>query len=113
MKSRTKATFACLVATLAITAASGGTPAAAGSERMQLHCESGTLEGHTLERTNGSSWWNVETGTIYTTKSLTISDDDQGIVHHHDYGKKSQDADTCTAEHFDWTWDLEVVAAGP
>lgn len=112
MRSRTKARFACLVVTLASAAATGATPAAAGSERMQLHCESGTLQGSTLERTNGSSWWDVGTGTVYTTKSLTISDD-QGIVHQHDYGKKSQLAETCTGTHFDWTWDLEVVEAGP
>lgn len=111
MKSRTKATFAWLVATLAVTAGSGAMPAAAGSERMQLHCASGSLQGHTLERTNGSSWWDVDTGTVYTTKSLTVSDD-QGIVHQQDYGKKSQAAETCTAQHFEWTWDVEVVDAG-
>lgn len=111
MKSRTKATFACLAATMAVTAASGGTPAAASSERMQLHCLSGSLQGDILERTNGSSWWDTDTGAVYTTKSLTISDD-QGIVHQHDYGKKSQAAETCTAKHFEWTWDVEVVEAG-
>lgn len=55
------------------------TPAAAASERMQLECTSGPLAGHTVERSNGSSWWAAEDGTVYTTKSITVSGD-EGVV---------------------------------
>ena len=111
MKSRTKATSVCLVAALALGVAGGAQPATAGSERMQLECLSGDLAGHTLERTNGSSWWDVEDGTVYTTKSLTITSGDD-VVYERDYGKRSRVAVTCTGDHFDWTWNLEVVEAG-
>lgn len=110
MKSRAKAPLACLVVALAATAASGATPAAAGNERMQLHCESGDLAGRTLERSNGSSWWDVADGTVYTTKWVTVSGGED-VVYHHEYGKKSGTPETCTAQHFEWTWDLVVVEA--
>ena len=110
MKSRGRATFACLAVALGATAASAA-PAAAGSERMQLHCESGSLAGHTLERSNGSSWWDVDDGTVYTTKSITVSGD-EGVLYQHDYGRKAKAPETCTATHFDWTWELEVVRTG-
>lgn len=113
MKSRAKATFACLAVALAASAASGATPAAAASERMQLPCESGSLVGHTLERANGSSWWNVEDGTVYTAKSLTIGNEQGMVVFQHTYGKKSRAPETCTGTHFEWTWYLELVEAGP
>lgn len=110
MKSRGRATFACLAVALAATAVSA-TPAAAGSERMQLHCESGSLAGHTLERSNGSSWWDVHGGAVYTTKSIKVSGD-EGVVYEHGYGKKSNAPETCTGTHFDWTWELQLVRAG-
>lgn len=108
--SRGRAKFACLAVALGATAVSA-TPAAAGSERMQLHCESGSLAGHTVERSNGSSWWDVGDGALYTTKSIKVSGD-EGIVYQRDYGKKAKAAETCTATHFDWTWELELVQTG-
>lgn len=87
------------------------TPAAASSEKMQLHCESGSLADHTLERSNGSSSWDVDDGVVYTTKSIKVSGD-EGVVYEHACGKKAKAAETCTATHFDWTWELEVVRTG-
>lgn len=115
MRTRARATLACLAVALGATAAgataAAAAAAAAGSERMQLHCESGSLAGHTLERSNGSSWWGVDDGTVYTTKSITVSGD-EGVVYHRDYGKKDKAPGTCTATHFGWTWQLEVVRTG-
>lgn len=110
MKSRGRAKFACLAVALGATAVSA-TPAAAGSERMQLHCESGSLAGHTLERSNGSTWWDVDDGAVYTTKSIKVSGD-EGVVYEHDYGKKAEAAETCTGTHLDWTWELAVGRTG-
>lgn len=78
---------------------------------MELHCDSGDLAGRTLERSNGSSWWDVADRTVYTTKSI-VSTDGQDVVHHHEYGNKSGTPETCTGQHFEWTWDLTVVEAG-
>lgn len=86
-------------------------PAGASGERMQLHCDSGTLAGHTLERTNGSSWWDVESGTVFTTKSLTVSDGD-AVVYEKDYGTKHGAVESCVADHVDFTWEVELVESG-
>lgn len=110
MKLRVRAVVAGLMVAAGGTVASG-TTAAAASERMQLECTSGSLAGHTLERSNGSSWWDVEDGTVYTTKSITVSGD-EGVVFQHDYGKKAKESETCTGTHFEWTWDLELMRAG-
>lgn len=112
MTSRTKTTVVCLAAALALGTAGGAQPAAAGRERMQLDCDAGDLAGHTLERTNGSSWWDVEDGTVYATKSLTITSGTD-VVFEHDYGKRSRVTVTCTGiNHSGLTWNLEIVEAG-
>lgn len=87
-------------------------PASAASERMQLLCESGSLEGRTFERTNGASWWDVEDGGVLTTHSIRVTHPDHGTVYEHTYGRKSAEAETCTATHFGYTWELELVPAG-
>jgi hypothetical protein len=87
-------------------------PASASAERMYLECESGTLAGTNIERSNGASWWDVTDGTVYTTRSIRIEHAEYGLVHEHTYGKKSGPADTCTADHFGFIWTVEVVRAG-
>lgn len=87
-------------------------PASAASERMHLYCASGSLEGRTFERTNGASWWDVEDGTVYTTRSIRVTHPDHGTVHEHTYGQKSAEGGTCTASHFGFTWELQLVRAG-
>ena len=88
----------------------------ADSERMQLHCESGSLAGRTLERSNGASWWDVEDGTVYTTRSIRVTDGEGNIAYQHDYGRKSGDAGTCVGEHsgpgFSSEWEVTLVPAG-
>lgn len=92
-------------------------PAWAANDRMELYCHEGTLEGHTLERTNGSSWWDTVDGTTYTTKTLLVTGQDGTIVHEKGYGaearsEKRSEAESCTADHFGFTWEIEVVRAG-
>ncbi|MBW3665437.1 MAG: hypothetical protein KY469_20270 [Actinobacteria bacterium] len=102
-------------AAIAVTAAivaSLPTAALASAERMQLTCYSGSLAGHTLERANGSNWWDVDDGTVYTTTSLEVSNED-GVVHSQRYGAKAATPETCTGTHFDFTWDVELVASAP
>ena len=82
------------------------------SDRMELHCDSGSLQGTTLERTNGASWWNVEDGTVYTTRSILVTDESNSTVFEHDYGKKSGESETCIGQHFGSTWHVSVVEAG-
>lgn len=101
-------------AAIALVVASGAgfaAPAGASGERMQLHCDSGTLAGHTLARTNGSSWWDVEFGTVFTTKSLVISEGGE-VVYEKDYGTKTGTVESCVADHFDFTWEVELVESG-
>lgn len=104
------AVAAVVVVSLLVPAASGGSEA----ERMQLACDSGLV----IERANGSSWWGVgpdgtRDGTVYTTRSVTVTDAGGGVVYAHDYGQKGRGAGstTCTAEHFGWTWTVELVRA--
>lgn len=111
MKSRVRAVFAGLVVAGGPTVASGTTPPAAVSERMQLEGTSGSLAGYTLARSNGWSRRDAEDGRVYTTKSITVNGD-QGVVYRHDYGTKAQGSKTCTDTHFEWTWDLELMRAG-
>ncbi len=92
--------------------ASLSAPALAANERMELTCIDGDLEGTTLERTNGSSWWVQPSGSVYTTRSILVTHEDHGTVYEHTYGKKSGPAQTCIGEHFGFTWQVEVVAAG-
>jgi hypothetical protein len=87
-------------------------PASAGAERMYLECESGTLNGTTIERSNGASWWDVNDRTVYTTRHIRIEHADFGVVHEHTFGAKSGPVDTCTADHFGFSWTVEVVRAG-
>jgi hypothetical protein len=103
---------ATAIAVTAALAATLPTAALAAAERMQLRCDSGTLAGRTLERTNGSSWWDVADGTVYTTSSLTVSEGDD-VVHSQHYGAKGTSPETCTGTHFDFTWDVELVASAP
>jgi hypothetical protein len=91
--------------------ASLSVPALAANERMELECTGGDLEGTTLERTNGSSWWEQSSGTVYTTRSILVTHQ-YDTVYEHTYGKKSGPAQTCVADHFGFTWHVEVVAAG-
>jgi hypothetical protein len=102
-------------AAIAVTAAlvaSLPTAALASAERMQLHCDAGSLADHTLERANGSSWWDVGDGTVYTTTSLAVSSEGEP-VHSQRYGSKAATPETCTGTHFDFTWDVELVASAP
>lgn len=93
-----------------IAAGAGAAPAAAANERMQLWCISGSLTSHFIERTNGSSWWNVTNGDVYTTKSIVVSSEEEGTVYAKDYGNKSGGGpETCTGDRFDFTWDVELV----
>lgn len=108
MKTRT----AALAAMTAAIVASLPTTAMASNERMSLTCDTGSLAGHTLERTNGASWWDVADGTVYTTTSLVITSGGD-TVHHHDYGGKATEAETCTGDHFGFTWHVAVVASAP
>ena len=111
MKLRTTA-VAILTMGLAMSAPTAALGASDRSDRMELHCDEGTLEGTTLERSDGASWWDVEDGTVYTTQSLLITDGEGNTVFEHDYGQKSHEAETCTGEHFGFTWDVSVVRAG-
>ena len=97
-------------AAFAVSVLGAPTPAAASAERMQLTCHDGTLAGHTLERTNGSSWWDVDDGTVYTTKSLLITEGDQ-VVYEKNYGHTASAEETCVGDHFEWTWNVTVVRA--
>ena len=103
---------AAIAAITAAIVASLPATAFAASERMQLTCESGSLEGHQLERTNGSSWWDVAEDTLYTTTRLVITSDGE-TVHEQRYGSKATAPETCTADHFEFTWDVELVASAP
>jgi hypothetical protein len=108
-KTRTAVTAAVAAALVAAVAA----PSLAAADRMALHCDSGTLVGHTLERSNGSSWWDQADGTVYTTTSLVITDDEEEVVHERHYGGKAADPETCTGEHFGSTWHVELVPSAP
>lgn len=101
------ATIASLALAVGVVTAS---PAGASSQRMQLHCDSGTLDGHVLERTNGSSWWDVSDAAVYTTRSITVTADGS-VAYDKRYGQKSGEVDTCTGTHFDSTWNLELAGA--
>lgn len=111
MRTR-KATIAAITAITAAIVPSLAAPAVAGSERMQLACASGTLAGHTLERTNGSSWWDVADATVYTTSSIVVTHEGD-VVHEHQYGAKAAVPDTCVGDHHGFTWDLELVRSAP
>jgi hypothetical protein len=107
MRSRTittAAVTAALITTL-------GAPAIAQAERMQLECTGGDLTGRAFERSNGYSWWDVADGTVYTTRSIEVTYDDE-VVHSQEFGRKSGPAETCIAEHFGSTWTVELVRAG-
>lgn len=106
MRTRTAA-LAAMTAVIAMVLPSAAT---ASSERMSLTCDSGTLAGRTLERSNGASWWDVSTGDVYTTVSLVVSSGDEE-VHRHHYGAKAGDHQTCLGDHFDFTWDVVLVAS--
>lgn len=105
-----KARLTLAAATVAVWVVSSAGPVSAANERMHLTCESGTLAGHTLERTNGSSWWDVESGAVYTTKTLVIESDGSRYEKH--YGHEAATGETCMAEHFDWFWSVTVVPSG-
>lgn len=108
MRTRTKAAIATMA--ISIAAGAGAAPTAAANERMQLQCTSGSLDGHTIERTNGSSWWDVGTGAVYTTKSIAVSSEEDGIVYAKDYGNKTRgEPEDCTGDHQGFTWDLDLV----
>lgn len=81
-------------------------PAAADSERMQLHCD----DGRTIERTNGASWWGVDHNAGYTTEHLLVRQGDE-VVYEKDYATRGGKAkrSTCVANHFDYTWTVELV----
>lgn len=112
MRAGTRATIATMAIALGATAATA-VPAGAAAERMQLACDGGSLAGHTIERTNGSSWWDVETGDVYTTKSIVVSSEEEGTVYAKDYGEKAGGTtEDCTAAHFEFTWQLELVRVG-
>jgi predicted kinase len=100
----TAAVTAALVSTL-------GAPAIAQAERMQLHCDHGTLAGHTLERSNGYAWWDVADGTVYTTRSLVIEHDGE-VVHQKELGRNSGPVETCEGEHHGATWSVQLARAG-
>jgi hypothetical protein len=87
-------------------------PALAANDRMQLECIGGDLAGTTLERTNGSSWWSQPSGSVSTTRSISVTDADGTTVYEHTYGKKSGPAQSCVAQHYGYTWQVEIVAAG-
>lgn len=110
MRTRTKVAIASLAISMA--AGAGAAPVAAANERMELQCTEGSLAGSTFERTNGSSWWDVQSGAVYTTKSIIVSDD-AGIVHAKEYGNRTGHVPaTCSGAHFEFTWDLELVRVG-
>ncbi|HWH28299.1 MAG TPA: hypothetical protein VNU26_04945 [Mycobacteriales bacterium] len=100
------ATTAALTAALGLVVGLATTGPAASSERMQLHCE----DGRVIERANGSSWWDTETGAVLLTEHLVVSDGDD-VVHEHSYGRKAPGAarTTCTAQHVGWTWTVQLV----
>lgn len=81
-------------------------PAAAESERMQLHCDGGL----TIERTNGASWWGVDHDAGYTTEHLLVSRGGD-VVHEKDYGTRGPTAErsTCLADHVGYTWTVQLV----
>jgi hypothetical protein len=111
MRAGTQATIATMAIALGATAAAA--PAGAAAERMQLDCDGGSLAGHTLERTNGSSWWDVGSGDVYTTKSIVVSSEEEGTVYAKDHGTKAGGStEGCTATHFEFTWQLQLVRVG-
>lgn len=79
-------------------------PAAAGSERMQLHCQ----DGRVIERANGSSWWGVDHSAGYVTEHLLITEDGE-TRYEKEYGQPRGDRSTCIADHFGWVWTVELV----
>ena len=87
------------------------TPTLAQSERMALECTGGTLAGHTIERSNGASWWDQDGSAVYTTRHLQVSSGDE-VVFEKIYGVKSGPSETCTGEHFGFTWDVELAVSG-
>lgn len=95
----------------ALLVASLSVPGVARSERMELRCAAGTLAGHTIERSNGASWWDERAGTVYTTRHVEISAGDE-TVFEKTYGLKSGPTETCTAEHFGFVWTVELAASG-
>ena len=102
---------AAVAAAALITGAWATASPAGAAERMRLNCASGTLAGHTIERTNGSSWWDVNSGTVFTTKSMSVREGNES-VYEKDYGVKSGEVESCVADHFDFTWEVELVEAG-
>ena len=95
--------------TAMVVATSLPTAALAASERMYLDCEQEELGR--IERTNGASWWD-EGGSVYTTTHLLVTRDGQ-VVYEQAYGnQRPQQTLACTAEHFGFTWEVELVRAG-
>jgi hypothetical protein len=99
------ASAALILGTLGV--AGVATPASAGSDRMKLTCGDGRM----IERTNGSSWWGVDSDAGYVTEHLLITDGDGQVLYARDYGRKAPDADrsTCVADHFETTWTVGLV----
>ncbi len=104
MRRLVAASAALTLGTLGVVAVA--TSAAAGSDRMQLHCE----DGRDIERTNGSSWWGADHDAGYVTEHLLITDGDQ-VLYEKDYGRKALGAETstCVADHFGSTWTVGLV----
>lgn len=100
---------AVLVAT-AVLAVAPAVPAGA-SERMRLDCD-GAIG--VIERTNGASWWDVDDGTVYTTKHLRVEDDNG--VFEKSYGHVASEAVVCEAAHvvddYESDWTVHLVVAG-
>ena len=104
---RTAVSLASTAAVALAAALAVSTPALASAERMQLHCG----DGRTIERTNGSSWWDVGTGEVLLTERIVVADGDE-VLHQHDYGRKAPrgERSTCTADHFGTTWTVDLTA---
>lgn len=81
-------------------------PAAADAERMELHCD----DGSTIERSNGASWWGVDHDAGYTAEYLLVTHGTD-IVYEKTYGTRGPQADrsVCTADHFGYTWRVQLV----
>lgn len=78
---------------------------AAASERMQLACH----DGRVIERSNGSSWSDVDHAAGYVSRHLLITADNE-VVYEKGYGTKSGgQPSTCVGERFGSIWTVQLV----
>ncbi len=70
--------------------------AVAAPAGMVLRCDGGL----TISRSNGASWWDVDSGATYTTTHLRITSLDGELQYEKSYGSgRPRDTEVCVAQH--------------